>query len=159
MESKIAVGERIDFSDRLRSTLVAAGLSTRPAEFVRAFNLRADGSAVTSHAARKWLSGEAIPTQDKIVIIASWLGVHAAWLRFGDAENANTASILPEAILPTPFLVLVRDVMSLPAPAQEVVRDLVNSLLRVYESGHGDPATRLPEKQVHSVMPHRDSKK
>ncbi|MFM7522905.1 MAG: hypothetical protein ACKO4M_01855, partial [Betaproteobacteria bacterium] len=42
---------------------------------------------VTVHAARKWLQGESIPTQEKLRALASWLDVPADWLRFG---NGNT---------------------------------------------------------------------
>lgn len=38
-------------------------------------------------AARKWLKGEAIPTQDKIHILARWIGVSPQWLRFGEAGD------------------------------------------------------------------------
>ena len=40
------------------------------------------GPPITVHAARKWLVGDAIPTQDKMRALAQWLAVPADWLRF-----------------------------------------------------------------------------
>jgi transcriptional regulator with XRE-family HTH domain len=136
MESKLARDERTSFADRLRSATLAAGQPIGASAFARAYNLRADGAAVTTHGVRKWLRGEAIPTQEKILILAKWLNVHASWLRFGDAENGIYA--LPgigEEGLSTQNLTLIHDIMSLSASAQEIVRDLTNSLMRIIGSG------------------------
>ncbi|HEX8609932.1 MAG TPA: hypothetical protein VF800_01415 [Telluria sp.] len=136
MDSKIANDERINFSDRLKSALLAAGLPVKPTAFVRAFNLRADGAAVTSHGARKWLIGEAIPTHEKIVILAKWLGVHAAWLRYGDAENVDLPmATIPEALLSTADLALLKDIVSLPESTQQIVRQIVDAFVRNHRSG------------------------
>jgi transcriptional regulator with XRE-family HTH domain len=42
---------------------------------------------VTVHAARKWLQGESIPTQEKLRALAGWLDVPADWLRFGNGDT------------------------------------------------------------------------
>jgi transcriptional regulator with XRE-family HTH domain len=46
------------------------------------------------HAARKWLMGESIPTQEKLRSLAKWLNVTAEWLRFGTASANNSNSSL-----------------------------------------------------------------
>lgn len=131
MDSKIANDERMFFSDRLKSALLAAGLPVTPAAFVRAYNLRADGAAVTTLGARKWLIGAAIPTHEKILILAKWLGVHAAWLRYGDAENVDLpVSTIPEVLLSTADLALIKDIRSLPKSTQEIVRQIVDAFVR-----------------------------
>ncbi len=130
MDSKIADDEREKFSTRLKESLVAANLSTRAGDFVRAFNARADGAAVSVYAARKWLGGEAIPTHEKIVILAVWLGVNAAWLRFGDAKHADLyEEVIPEASISTPVMALMNDILSLPEPAQRTIRGIVDVFL------------------------------
>lgn len=88
MVSYIEESERVSFSSRLKASLSARGYDISPSSFVHDFNLRANGLVVTVHAARKWLIGEAIPTQARLQIIANWLGISAAWLRFGDAGNS-----------------------------------------------------------------------
>lgn len=125
--------ERINFSERLKKTLRDRNLSCRPSSFSRAFNARADGCSVTPHAARKWLLGEAIPTQQRIVVIARWLNVNAAWLRFGDAESKDllAARGLASVLLTKDESELVQGVFSLSKPSQTVVQELVDSLLRL----------------------------
>ncbi len=133
MDSKIAYEERINFSDRLRAALTSAGVGTGPKEFTRAYNARADGAAVSIYAARKWLGGHAIPTHEKLVILATWLGVNAAWLRFGDANTELTVhEVLPEATMSTPALALTNDILSLPLREQQTIREIVDTFLRHY---------------------------
>lgn len=135
MNSKISNDERIFFSERLKSSLLAANLPITPTAFMRAFNLRADGLSVTSHGARKWLKGEAIPTHEKILILARWLGVHAAWLRYGDADNDDTpGSTIPEGLVSTADLALIKDIAALPESMQNIVRQIVEAFLRSHRS-------------------------
>lgn len=128
----IRSGERNSFRDRLQRALRDEHLPARPSAFARGFNLRADGASVTPHAARKWLVGDAIPTQERIVILAKWLNVNAAWLRFGAADNSE----LPDARALAESLTqdetdLVRAVIGLSKPAQAVVHELVHALRRL----------------------------
>src|SRR6478672_9690844 len=84
-----STNERESFSERLQQALKNAHYSPdSPTRLAREFNIRFEGRPITVHAARKWLVGEAIPTQEKLRMIAQWLGVPAEWLRFGGAENA-----------------------------------------------------------------------
>lgn len=81
--------ERESFSQRLQLALRNAHYSPdSPTRLAREFNIRFEGRPITVHAARKWLVGEAIPTQEKLRMIAQWLGVPAEWLRFGGPEQA-----------------------------------------------------------------------
>jgi transcriptional regulator with XRE-family HTH domain len=76
------------FSERLQQTLHNANYADSPTQLAREFNLRYAGSHVTVHAVRKWLVGDAIPTQEKLRTLADWLGVSAEWLRFGGEDAA-----------------------------------------------------------------------
>ena len=81
--------ERLLFSERLQQALRHAEYSPdSPTQLAREFNVRFEGNPVTVHAARKWLQGESIPTQEKLRALASWLDVPADWLRFGSVESA-----------------------------------------------------------------------
>lgn len=140
MASKLAQEERLSFSNRLKKALTDAGLGVSASGFTRAYNARADGSAVTIHAARKWLGGEAIPTHEKIVILSVWLGVGAAWLRFGGAVlELITAEVISEAEISTPALALLNDILSLPGREQRTIRAIVDAFLRT----HGDTSQEL----------------
>ena len=131
MDSRVEDEERVHFSDRLKASLARRGYAITPSAFSAEFNVRADGATVTVHGARKWLVGDAIPTQARIQILANWLEVSAAWLRFGDASNGVLA---PSPALPvhlaTKELQLMKDIRHLPESHWQVVRDLVDSLLR-----------------------------
>ena len=39
------------------------------------------------------MSGAAIPSQDKLQILAAWLDVSSQWLRFGESNNALTSPV------------------------------------------------------------------
>lgn len=148
MNSKIAYDERIHFSDRLRAALTAANQPTGASAFARAYNLRADGATVTAHGVRKWLKGEAIPTHEKILIIAKWLNVHSSWLRFGDAENGKY-DLVPsmDEQLSTEHLALIHDVAALPRPAQIIIRDIVDSFMRASAAGQGLAMAGMPNRR------------
>lgn len=89
MESMSAGVEREKFSARLTEALANANIPRTVANMVAEYNHRAGASRVTPYAVRKWLSGEAIPTQEKIRILSNWLGVTSSWLRFGLEGDAR----------------------------------------------------------------------
>jgi hypothetical protein len=80
-------GEKQDFSGRLREALKKAEAPAEGAAAIaREFNLRYEGRPVTAQAVGKWLAGRALPSQDKIRALSTWLEVSPHWLRFGDGE-------------------------------------------------------------------------
>jgi hypothetical protein len=83
--------ERAAFSQRLALALEQAGmLPCTAARLASEFNRVHAGAPITLHAARKWIIGESIPTQEKLKVLAAWLGVSAVWLRYGE-EIETTA--------------------------------------------------------------------
>lgn len=72
------------FSERLKESMRNAGYDIRPVVVEREFNLRYWGRSVSFQATRRWLQGEAIPTQDRLQVLADWLAVDPHWLRFGE---------------------------------------------------------------------------
>lgn len=124
--------ERRDFSERLQQALRNADYSPdSPTQLAREFNLRSAGRVVTVHAARKWLVGEAIPTQEKLRALAQWLGVSAEWLRFGgecaEMPAANVAS-LGDRLSPKD-MAIVEHLMQLDDQRRHVVHQLIRMLL------------------------------
>lgn len=91
---KTAQLERLSFAKRLESALVAVGMSVSATVVQREFNARSRQRPITAHAARKWLMGESIPTQERLRILAAWLGVSASWLRLGDTPVIQEPSAL-----------------------------------------------------------------
>lgn len=85
---KTTMAERQAFSQRLHNALKRHHVSPdSPTQLAREFNLRHGGDPISTHAARKWLTGETIPTQDKMRTLADWLGLTAQWLRYGDDND------------------------------------------------------------------------
>ena len=76
--------EKTEFAQRLRDAMLAAGYPDRPAVLEREFNSRYWGRSVTFQAVSRWLRGEAIPSQDKLQVLADWLRVEPQALRFGE---------------------------------------------------------------------------
>lgn len=85
------LNERAEFSSRLCQQLAGKGFEVnKPTWFAKQFNLRFEGSPVSVQTASNWLSGHAIPSQEKLRVIAAWLETSAEWLRYGDAETLPT---------------------------------------------------------------------
>jgi len=120
--------EREAFSRRLKEALKAAGgRADSPTALAHAFNRRYPGQPVSVHAARKWLYGEAIPGQDKLRILAEWLGYSTEWLRYG---GATSSGVTRETAAMTLDYELMRAIAALSEPHQAVIRDLVRALKR-----------------------------
>ena len=88
--------QRALFSKRFIASLEILGIPLSPTIVQREYNIRSNQPPITAHAARKWLMGEAIPTQDRIKILADWLNVSPSWLRFGEDDidgRKNTRDI------------------------------------------------------------------
>jgi len=77
------MSEKVEFGTRLCAAMTAQGVPLRPSVLEREFNRRYWGRAVTLQAVRRWLRGEAIPSQDKLQVLAEWLKVEPQVLRFG----------------------------------------------------------------------------
>jgi hypothetical protein len=82
--------EKQAFSRRLKEAMRRARVdASSPTRIAREFNLRYHGDPVSTQAVRKWLSGKALPAQDKVRALGLWLDVSAHWLRFGEGERRD----------------------------------------------------------------------
>lgn len=70
------------FAQRLALAMKAKGYEAKPSVLEREFNLNYSGKPMTLHGVRKWLIGEAIPSGDKILILANWLEIPPEELAF-----------------------------------------------------------------------------
>jgi transcriptional regulator with XRE-family HTH domain len=125
--------EREGFSERLQQALRNADYSPdSPTQLAREFNIRFEGRPITVHAARKWLVGEAIPTQEKLRTLALWLGVPAEWLRFGGAEgHGSDAPGGSPARFESADVKLIADLHRLDEHHQTVAREFIRMLVRL----------------------------
>src|SRR3954469_139835 len=89
--------EKQGFSKRLRESLKRVQTAAEgPAAVAREFNLRYEGTPVTVQAVRKWVSGRALPSQDKIRALALWLEVSPQWLPYGEGKPAPARALREE---------------------------------------------------------------
>lgn len=78
------MNEKVEFSARLRDTMVRAGHAASPSVLEHEFNLRWHGRSISNQAAWGWLNSRSIPTQDKLQVLAEWLKIEPEVLRFGE---------------------------------------------------------------------------
>ena len=129
--------ERTNFSERLQQALRNADYSPdSPTQLAREFNVRFAGRPITVHAARKWIVGEAIPTQEKLRTLAQWLGVPAEWLRFGGDQlqgdrgaGKNGADMPPR--LESADVKLIADLQHLDDDYRMIAREMIRMLVRI----------------------------
>lgn len=97
------------FGERLCAALAAAGIAAS-SKLVHAEMRRRGRGAITIFAVRKWLAGDAIPTQASLRQLADWLRVPPAWLRFGDGSElaASAAPFDTDAALDLAMLAALR---------------------------------------------------
>jgi hypothetical protein len=138
------VEEREKFSERLKSALRRARhVPDSPTVLARHFNAIYPGRPVTVHAARKWLVAQAIPTQDKLRVLASWLDVPADWLRFGTVaessasldQNSETTALLSR--MTRDEVSLVEDLHVLEHDERHVVREMILLFLKRQDQANG----------------------
>lgn len=80
----VPANTKLDFAKRLSQAMEEAGYSPKPSVLEREFNQRFDGKPMTLHGVRRWLLGETLPSQDKLLVLAEWLDVPPHQLRFGE---------------------------------------------------------------------------
>ncbi len=118
------------FADRLRAAMDKAGYPPKPALLEREFNLRWYGRPMTLHGVRRWLLGEAIPGQEKIVTLAEWLGISPQILSYGaevEQRIEERAARWEEAIRYQERDV-IKAYLSLPQPQRKAVREIILAL-------------------------------
>lgn len=124
--------EREDFSARLQLALRNANYPPdSPTQLSREFNVRFSGRPITVHAARKWLVGEAIPTQEKLRTLAQWLGVPAEWLRFGGGQHGEGDITDPSVRFESADVKLLADLQRLDTSHQTIAREVIRLLIRI----------------------------
>lgn len=128
--------EKIEFSQRLRKAIEDAGYPVRPTVLEREFNTRYWGRSVTVQAVRRWLRGEAIPSQEKLQVLAEWLKIEPHALRFGEqaAESIRAKRQQWDEALDYQERETIEQYLDLPAPQRKVVREVIEAFARAFPS-------------------------
>lgn len=134
------------FTLRLEMLLARKGRTLSPTALARDFNLRWRGVPVTVNATRKWLMGQAMPTMDKIAVLANMLNASEDWLRWGELsvkEEVNTgyeeAAALTAAALSNPDKSFAQDFKLLNSANKRVVSAVMEVLLKEQQLAKSPP--------------------
>lgn len=128
--------EKLEFATRLKAAMVAAGYEPKPAVLEKQFNSRYLGRSVTFQAARGWLIGRSIPSQEKLQVLAAWLKVEPQELRYGTTAVGNVRERPLQSQWGPGVAHAEREVfeafLGLPVAQQKIVREVVLTFARVY---------------------------
>ncbi len=128
--------EKVEFCNRLKEAVISAGYPYRPIVIEREFNTRYWGRPISVQAVRRWMNGEAIPSQDKLQVIAEWLQIEPHVLRFGGKSmlNATAKKKQWDAALTGPEKEVLLAYLNLPAPERKTVREVILAFKKSTES-------------------------
>ena len=128
--------EKAEFAQRLCEAMTRAGYALRPVVLEREFNTRYWGRSVTLQAVRRWLRGEAIPSQDKVQVLAEWLKVEPEVLRFGEAVRKSVQAHRQRWDEGVGHL--ERETfdafLQLPAPQRKLIREVILTFAQVHKA-------------------------
>lgn len=126
--------EKAEFSQRLRNAIEDAGYSVRPIVLEREFNTRYWGRSVTVQAVRRWLRGEAIPSQEKLQVLADWLKVEPHVLRFGEqaVKSIRAKQKKWDEGIGYREREVIEAFLSLPAPQRKLVREVIQAFVQAH---------------------------
>ena len=130
------MNEKAEFAQRLTDAMTRAGYALRPIVLEREFNTRYWGRSVTLQAVRRWLRGEAIPSQEKLQVLADWLKVEPHVLRFGEQVSQSIQQQKQRWDEGVGYL--ERETfdafLKLPAPQRKLIREVILTFAKVHGS-------------------------
>ena len=147
--------EKAEFAQRLRTAMTQAGYAVRPVVLEREFNTRYWGRSVTLQAVRRWLRGEAIPSQDKVQVLAEWLNIEPEVLRFGEAVRKSVLARRQRWDEGVGHL--ERETfdafLQLPAPQRKLIREVILTFAKVHPAAEEAALPDADPKVVYSKKP------
>ena len=130
------MNNKLEFAQRLRDAMLAAGLEARPGVLLNLFNTNYWGRSVTFQAVSRWLRGEAIPEQDKLLALADVLKIEPQVLRFGEQVSRSIQKQKQRWDEGVGYL--ERETfdafLKLPAPQRKLIREVILTFAKVHEA-------------------------
>lgn len=130
------MNNKLEFAQRLQAAMVAAGLEPRPGVLLNQFNANYWGRSVSFQAVSRWLRGEAIPEQDKLLVLAGILKIEPEVLRFGEAVRDSVQQHRKRWDEGVGYL--ERETfdafLKLPAPQRKLIREVILTFAKVHAS-------------------------
>ena len=137
------------FAKRLRDAMRVAGYEAKPSVLEREFNLHYMGKPMTLHGVRRWLLGESLPRQDKLVTLAEWLRIPPQELRYGaeiEKRVKQERARWDEGINHQEREVF-EAYLHLPVPQRKVVREVILTFARAFSSESTSPRAGTGKKK------------
>lgn len=126
--------QKLEFAARLRAAMLAAGLEARPGVLLNLFNTHYWGRSVTFQAVSRWLRGESIPEQDKLITLAEILKIEPEVLRFGEGVRQSVQEHRQRWDEGVGYL--ERETfdafLQLPAPQRKIIREVILTFAQVH---------------------------
>lgn len=144
--------QKLEFADRLQRAMVAAGLEPRPGVLLSLFNAHYWGRSVTFQAVSRWMRGQSIPGQDKLLVLAEVLKVEPEVLRFGEGirkslqerkQRWDEGIGYQERETFDAFL-------KLPAPQRKIIREVILTFAKVHLDTP-DPSSTAPVQTIRKL--------
>jgi hypothetical protein len=121
-----------EFGQRLHDAMVAAGYEAKPAVLEREFNLKYLGKPMTLHGVRRWLRGETIPSEDKLIVLARWLRIEPQVLRWGSTpDQVREEKLSWENAIGYRERETFEAFLALTAPQKKIIREIILAFSRV----------------------------
>lgn len=128
------MNNKLEFAQRLQAAMVAVGLEPRPGVLLNQFNANYWGRSVSFQAVSRWLRGEAIPEQDKLLVLAEILKIEPEVLRFGEAVRQSVLEHRQRWDEGVSYL--ERETfdafLKLPAPQRKIIREVILTFAKVH---------------------------
>lgn len=126
--------EKLEFAARLAAAMLDAGYEPRASVLEPQFNTRYWGKPVTYQAVTRWLKGEAIPSQDKLQVLADWLQVEPQILRFGGEAIVSVQKKKKrwEDAIAGPEREVLEAFIGLPTEQKKVAREVILALAKAH---------------------------
>ena len=133
--------QKLEFSERLRNAMQAAGLEARPGVLLNLFNTHYWGRSVTFQAVSRWLRGESIPEHDKLITLAEVLKIEPEVLRFGEGVRHSVQQHRQRWDEGVGYL--ERETfdafLQLPGPQRKIVREVILAFAKAHTSDEAQP--------------------
>ena len=128
--------QKREFANRLQAAMCAAGLEPRPAVLLNLFNAHYWGRSVSFQAVSRWLRGESIPEQDKLITQAEILKIEPEVLRFGEGIRQSVQKHRQRWEEGVGYLERETfDVfLQLPAPQRKLIREVILTFAKAHSS-------------------------
>ena len=141
------MNQKLEFAERLQAAMRAAGLEPRPAVLLNLFKANYWGRSVTFQAVSRWLRGESIPAQDKLIVLAGVLKVEPEVLRFGGALRQPVQEHRQRWDEGVGYLEreTFDTFLRLPAPQRKLIREVILTFAKVHEAAPAAPPTGNPD--------------